>query len=529
MQSEQYAIYLRKSREDRELEKYGEGETLARHEKTLVELAKKMGLPIGEIYREVVSGETIEERDEMKRLLKDVESRKWTGVLVMEVERLARGDTGDQGIVSVAFKYSSTKIITPMKVYDPNNEYDEEYFEFGLFMSRREYKTINRRLQRGRMTSITEGKYVGSIPPFGYKRKKLENAKGYTLEPNPEEAEIVKKIFILYSYEEVSINSVAKEINKLGLKPRKADSWSISSIKDILNNPVYIGKIRWNSRKQVIRSENGKRITSRPRNSDILLINGLHKPIIDNKTWDIVQNKRSCNAPLIPHNDKVQNPLIGLVFCEKCGKPMQRRPYNLKQKEPTLICNNPNCNNISSKLYIVEEKIIEALKIWLNGYNVNYSELESRKTEFPVIKTKVILKQLEEKLLSEKNKLNKVYELFEEDTYNKQEFSERSTSLKNNIDEINREITKISKAVNTQEEAEQNKEIIVPKIKNVIEIYSKLETNEQKNILLRSILEKVTYLKTEKAIKKDSNPSNFEIHIYPKIPKLEQQQNKKIN
>lgn len=357
----------------------------------------------------------------------------------------------------------------------------------------------------------------------------MENAKGYTLEPNPEEAEIVKKIFILYSYEEVSINSVAKEINKLGLKPRKADSWSISSIKDILNNPVYIGKIRWNSRKQVIRSENGKRITSRPRNSDILLINGLHKPIIDNKTWDIVQNKRSCNAPPIPHNDKVQNPLIGLVFCEKCGKPMQRRPYNLKQKEPTLICNNPNCNNISSKLYIVEEKIIEALKIWLNGYNVNYSELESRKTEFPVIKTKVILKQLEEKLLSEKNKLNKVYELFEEDTYNKQEFSERSTSLKNNIDEINREITKISKAVNTQEEAEQNKEIIVPKIKNVIEIYSKLETNEQKNILLRSILEKVTYLKTEKAIKKDSNPSNFEIHIYPKIPKLEQQQNKKIN
>ena len=160
---------------------------------------------------------------------------------------------------------------------------------------------------------------------------------------------------------------------------------------------------------------------------------------------------------------------------------------------------------------------------------MNYSELESRKTEFPVIKTKVILKQLEEKLLSEKNKLNKVYELFEEDTYNKQEFSERSTSLKNNIDEINREITKISKAVNTQEEAEQNKEIIVPKIKNVIDIYSKLETNEQKNILLRSILEKVTYLKTEKAIKKDSNPSNFEIHIYPKIPKLEQQQNKKIN
>ena len=193
LQSEQYAIYLRKSREDRELEKIGEGETLARHEKTLVDFAKNKGFIIGEIYREVVSGETIEERAEMKRLLKDVESRKWAGILVMEVERLARGDTKDQGIVETAFKYSNTKIITPMKIYNPNNEYDEEYFEFGLFMSRREYKTINIRLQRGRMTSIAEGKYVGSIPPFGYQRKKLENAKGYTLVPNPEEAEIVKK------------------------------------------------------------------------------------------------------------------------------------------------------------------------------------------------------------------------------------------------------------------------------------------------------------------------------------------------
>lgn len=249
---EEYAIYLRKSREDREMEKYGDGETLARHESTLLQLAENMHIKIGKIYREVVSGETIEEREEMKKLLDDVENKKWAGVLVMEVERLARGDTADQGVVAIAFKYSSTKIITPSKIYDPNNEYDEEYFEFGLFMARREYKTINRRLQRGRMTSITEGKYVGSIPPFGYERKKLDNAKGFTLVPNKEEADIVKKIFELYSYEDISINSVASKMNELGLKPRKADYWSISSIKDILNNPVYIGKIRWNSRKQVI-------------------------------------------------------------------------------------------------------------------------------------------------------------------------------------------------------------------------------------------------------------------------------------
>ena len=96
----------------------------------------------------------------VKELLSDVQEGRWKGVLVVEVERLARGDTIDQGTVAKSFKYSNTKIITPIKIYDPNNEFDEEYFEFGLFMSRREYKTINRRLQMGRISSVKEGKFV---------------------------------------------------------------------------------------------------------------------------------------------------------------------------------------------------------------------------------------------------------------------------------------------------------------------------------------------------------------------------------
>lgn len=163
-----YAIYLRKSRADVEMEALGEMETLARHEKILTELAKRQGLQIGRIYKEIVSGESIEDRPKMKELIEDVYSKKWKGVLVMEVERLARGDTRDQGTVAEAFKYSNTLIITPVKTYDPTNQYDEEYFEFGLFMSRREYKTIQRRLQTGKMQSIKEGNYMGSLPPYGY-------------------------------------------------------------------------------------------------------------------------------------------------------------------------------------------------------------------------------------------------------------------------------------------------------------------------------------------------------------------------
>lgn len=204
---EQYCLYLRKSRSDIEAENHGEEETLARHEKILLDLAKKREYNVTQIYREVVSGETIAARPVMQQLLSEVEHGIWSGVLVVEVERLARGDTIDQGIVAQTFKYSDTQIITPMKTYNPNNEYDEEYFEFGLFMSRREYKTINRRLQRGRLSSVKEGKCVCSIAPYGYDKVKLKGDKGFTLAPNPNEADVIK--MILSYIQKVSCNLTA--------------------------------------------------------------------------------------------------------------------------------------------------------------------------------------------------------------------------------------------------------------------------------------------------------------------------------
>ena len=519
MQDGTFAIYLRKSREDIESEKYGEGETLARHEKILTTLAKKRDLHISKIYREVVSGETISERKEMQKLLKDVENEKWTGVLVVEVERLARGDTADQGRVSKAFKYSHTKIITPVKTYDPDNEFDEEYFEFGLFMSRREYKTINRRLQRGREVSVSEGKFVGNIAPFGYDRVKLKDSKGYTLSINQDEAPIVKEIFRLYTFDNQTINSVAKQLNHMNLKPRISDKWTISSIKDILSNPTYIGKIIWNRRKQKKKTKNGHIIISRPRNQKYLIYDGLHEPIIDNKTWELVQEKRKQNTSKVKHSNIIQNPLVGLVFCEKCGKPMQRRPYTKADKPATLICSNSKCDNISSKLYIVENKIIEALKIWYENYKVNYEIKDNSSTDNNKIIEQSILATKKE-LEKENAKLNKIYEFLENGIYNKDEFINRSKTIKENIESLENKLKEYNELLNKNTEIRNEKETMITKLENVIDLYDKLETAEDKNILLKSIIAKVTYLKTYKAIKKKSDPTNFELHIYPKIIKI---------
>lgn len=514
-----YAMYIRKSREDEEIEKYEEGDSLERQEKRLKDYAQSRNLNIGKIYREIVSGETISERKEMQKLLTDVENELWTGVLVIEVERLARGDTSDQGRVAKAFKYSHTKIITPIKTYDPDNEFDEEYFEFGLFMSRREYKVINRRLQRGREISVSEGKFVGNIPPFGYDKTKLKNCKGYTLSINEIEAPIVKEIFRLYAYENISLGAIASRLNSMNLKPRIATEWTTPSIKDILSNPTYTGKIVWNRRKQKKRMKNGNIIVSRPRNSEYLICEGLHTPIIDDEIWEIVQSKRNQRAPKVKHSTSIQNTLTGIVFCEKCGKAMQRRPYNKADKPATLMCPNYKCDNISSKLYIVEDKLLEALKIWLQNYKVDCKIQDFQKNDNTEIINQSII-SVKKEIEKENKKLNKIYDFFENDIYSIDDFSNRAKVIKENIMKLEDKLKEYEKTLLENEKIRKQKEIVIPKFENVIDLYYKLESAEDKNTLLKSILAKVTYLKTEKSIKKDSDPTNFELRIYPKIPKL---------
>lgn len=145
--------------------------------------------------------------------------------------------------------------------------------------------------------------------PFGYKKIKLTNKKGYSLKINENEAFIVREIFKLYSIEGNSISYVTRKLNDMHLKPRISNEWNISSIRDILGNPTYIGKIVWNRRKEKKRTKNGRIIKSRPRNPNYLIYDGLHEPIIDINTWNIVQEKRKQNTPKITHNDTIKNPL----------------------------------------------------------------------------------------------------------------------------------------------------------------------------------------------------------------------------
>lgn len=204
-------------------------------------------------------------------------------------------------------------------------------------MSRREYKTINRRMQRARIANVLDGKYCASEPPFGYKKVRVKYGKGYTLEPVSEEADIVKEMYQKRA-DGMGYDIICNWLNTLDFKPKKSDVWTPATIKGMLSNPIYIGKIRWNSNKQKKILINGQIIKKRKKgnNEDLILVEGLHPAIISNELFDIVQGIKP-NKASTKHNTELQNPLATLVKCADCGRSMQRRPYyDNKKQEPKL-------------------------------------------------------------------------------------------------------------------------------------------------------------------------------------------------
>jgi len=506
---------------DLEAEARGEGDTLARHEKILLELAKKLKLNIGAIYREIVSGETIAARPVVQRLLSEVGQGMWEGTLVMEIERLARGETIDQGIVAQAYKYSNTKIITPQKIYDPQNDFDEEYFEFSLFMSRREYKTINRRLQTGRIASVKEGKYLGSVPPYGYTIKRLEKQKGNTLAIVPEQAEVVRNIFHWYTRSEnrLGVSLICRRLNEMKIPPAKGDVWVPASIQTILRNPTYAGKVRWKVRPHRKKMVDGQVVKERPRAnpSEWIVVDGLHKAIIDWETFELAQQYLSINSSRpCPKFAPIKNPLGGLIICGLCGRKMVRRPHGTRYPD-TLMCPNVACQNISTQLSIVEERLLEAIDNWMQNYKLQWKDddFESSKTADYRILLKSI-KRLDDEIATLDKQMNSIHDLLEQGVYTTEVFLDRSKKISDRINELKQAKKELNEQYQAFEQQEVNKKFIIPKIEKVLDIYRTVDDPEIRNQLLHEILEKVIYTKTQRG-NRGGHADNFNLVLYPKL------------
>lgn len=501
-------IYLRKSRADEELEKtIGQGETLARHKKALLRFAKERDLAILKIYEELVSGDSIVFRPEMLQLLKDIELNLYDAVLVMDIQRLGRGDGEEQGFILKTFKRLNIKVITPQKTYDLNNEFDEEYFEFEAFMGRKEYKMINRRMQGGRIRSIEEGNYIATNPPYGYLIKDLK--RGRTLMPHPEQAPVIKMIFDLYVNKLIGAGSIAEELNSMGFKTQTDKKWYSSAVLNIIKNPIYIGKITWKKRDiKKSRDPNKKRDSKTRDKSEWVVANGKHEKLVDdvlfNKATDILEGKYHIPYQIV---NGAKNPLAGLIICSNCGSKMVYRPYG--EKEPHIVCTN-KCGNKSSKFVYVEAKLLQGLKDWILNYEANI-ELHHKNSNKIIYSLKKQLGNVQKELKELTIQKLNIYDLLEKGVYDINTFVERSKILAERESLITENIDILNKKISLEVENSKNNEIVA-NIKNILDLYAKSDDPAEKNMLLKIVLDKAVYFKDKK-----NREDNFTLTIFPKF------------
>lgn len=509
---ERVAMYLRKSRADLEAEMRGEGETLAKHKKTLMRIAKDQGLNIVKIREEIVSGESLLHRPEMTALLNEVERGDYNAVLCMDIDRLGRGNMQEQGFILNTFRAANTKIITPTKTYDLMDESDELMTEIQTLFARQELKIITRRMQRGRAQSVEAGNYIGTRPPYGYEIRK--EGKSRWLVPHPDQSKIVQMIFEWYTHDDPKerrgSNKIANQLNDMGFKSYTSILWTSASVLTILKNEVYTGRIQW-KKKEHKKTATG-RVTRTRSKDEVIDAEGKHEPLISRELFDKAQQilKGKYHVPYQLENG-ITNPLAGIVRCAKCGYSMIYRPYTTQPAH--LMCHNRECDCRSSKFEYVENAVIEGLDHWLREYKMEFSKYPREdKSDQDVELKQMAVTSLEKEMVELEAQRNRLHDFLERGIYSEEVYLERSQSLAARMEETKRSIERAHIELQEAMNREKKQSNIIPMIQNVIKTYKRTKDPAKKNALLKSVLAKVEYRK-----EKHQRLDDFEIELFPII------------
>jgi len=429
----------------------------------------------------------------MLKLLSDVEAHNYDAVLCMDIDRLGRGAMSDQGIILETFKSADTKIITPRKVYDLNNEMDETYSEFETFMAHQELKAIKRRMQRGIRKTIEDGGYIANAP-YGYIKATVN--KRPTLAIHEDEARFVRIMFDLYINKGMGCQQIANTINAMGAAPHRANQFGRTSIMKILRNPTYIGKIVWNQKTQIRKGTKGnqKHITIYNPKEKWLVVEGLHPAIIDRTVFDRAQEISAGRYHPPANTGIVENPLAGLVYCAHCGALMQRQA--VRQAGAYLVCLKPGCM-VSSSLQLVEHAVLDGMKSILEQI-----VLEQKKAATLDV-SGTVLNAMETERKTAENQIAKLHDLLEQGVYDIDTFLERQSLL-------NKKIASLERTKDSYFNLPQSGEKTITATQSALAAYQGLDT-PGKNAVLKSMIERIVYSK-----EKDAKPAQFTLEVYLK-------------
>lgn len=505
MDNKKVAIYARVST----VEQAEEGYSIDEQERLLKEYCDKHNLEVYKTYSDRgISGKDIKHRPELKQMLKDSEENKFDMVLVWKINRLSRKLADVLKMVEL-FEKNNVTFKSYSEPFETNTPAGKMQFQMMALIGEFERGTIAQNVKMGMLARAREGKWCGNrvlgydiVPVEGSLNKKRKETK---LIINEKESESVRLIFDEYSNGK-GYKAITSKLNKLGYKTKKGNNFSVGSIRDILTNPVYIGKVRYNVRQDW--SEKRRRNI----NPNPIIVDGIHDKIIDEELWDKVQKIIESKKGKPKRIYDGEYPLTGILKCPVCGSGMvimrttnkladgtkRRLTYyacgNWKNKG-TAVCNSNSIRVDKANEYVFgkiaellsNERMVKTIVDNINKTKRNNIEPSKNKIE-----------RLDKELEKLKNKKHKLLEAYEDDILSKKEFQDRKQELDNIIEGLEEERQPL--LVNVTDEV--NEEVPYKLVKEILQNFSKVllkcKTREKQKILLHMLISEITIGKDRK-------------------------------
>lgn len=330
------AIYGRVSTEKQSTDGFGLDIQL----KELITEAKENNQEYKEYIDQGITGTSITQRFGLKSMLDDVSKGIIKEVWVTKLSRLGR-NTRD--VLNIIYELEKNNVIFKSKRdgIDTSNQMGKIMLQFMSIVSEMERDIIIETTKAGLDYRASVGRIYGCRSIFGYDR--IGSGKNSHLQINIEEAKNIKLIYNLY-LKGNGYKAICNKLNRDGIKTKDGNYFAINTIKGILSNPLYVGKIRYN----LFKDWTLKRRKGKQAKEDVILVDGIHKNIVSKVKWDRVQKKMKNNrATKYIQTDKYL--ITGLLRCPKCGSKMVGSKGRYKGKTGIVYYYYYECSNYKNK------------------------------------------------------------------------------------------------------------------------------------------------------------------------------------
>ncbi len=494
------AIYSRVST----VEQAEEGCSLDEQERLIREYCTNHHMEVVEVYQDAgISGKDIEHRPAIQQLLKDAKEKKFNLVMSWKINRLSRKLLDAIKIVDTLEKYG-IGYQSYSEQFESNTPSGKMQFQMMALVGEFERNTIAQNVKMGMRAKAMAGEWCGGIPPLGYGWVAVEGTENLSrkksrLEVIDTEAETVRLIFELYASGK-GYKAIVGHLNKAGHRTKRGNQFSVAQIKPILSNPVYIGKVRYDVR----RNWNEKRRNNI--NPNPIIAEGKHDAIISDELWEQVQFMLSQKQGRPSRIYDGEYPLTGILKCPECGAGMvisrviETKKDGSKNKITYYACGNWKnkgtavCHSNMVRVEKANDFVYHQLERLLSDDKFFREVVGRVNREHRLLRENALKEQDAQSKEMEKinNRQQRNHELYEDREITRDEFLKRREELNQQLSVLWQRRSETSVLLMEEEKKEIPKEII----RNILQNFSKvLSSNIDRTIrkrLLHLLISEIT-------------------------------------